>query len=124
MPWSAWIVAILFVAISIPYFGEYVALLVAFASVMLVYTLLGMMRPLGPVLEKPTDIVAGAMGVNSAYVWPGVLAAIILGAGLYCLVRALRSEQRSAFTHAAILLLGFLAVAATAGYRVGRLWPT
>ena len=119
MPWSIWVVAILLAAISFPFVGEGVAMVfLAFGA-----TILSGYSPKPGFAPFLTDSIVNATGINPTYVGPALIAALILVAGVCCLVRALWDRRWSGYAHAATLSLGFLAAFATAFLRLSNRWP-
>ena len=119
MPWSIWVVAILLAVISLPFVGEYVAMIFLAIGAMI---LSGYGAKVGYV-PFLTDWIVSATAINPTYAGPATVAALILLAGLCCLAKALWDRRWSGYAHAAMLSLGFLAAFATAFLRLSNRWP-
>lgn len=118
MPWSVWIVGIVFALTLIPYYGEYVAFLVVFVSVMIVGgTSVRLSQAQG------TLVIANALGINPNYVWPTFLMAVVLVVGIFFAARAFRSNGERGL-NTAVLLLGFVFIVSVSAFRIAKSWPT
>jgi hypothetical protein len=119
MPWSIWTVAILLAVISLPLVGEYVAMVfLAFGA-----TVLSAHSPKPGFAPFLTDRLVSTTGINPTFVGPALIAALILVAGLCCLIKALWDQRWTGHAHTATLSLGFLAAFATAFLRLSNRWP-
>jgi hypothetical protein len=105
MPWSGWIVVIALAATLSPY-GWFIILLLCAPLVELFRDV----RLAWPAIVS----VANAIGVNPIFIWP---ATAVFGAGLLFSMLALRKPGNPFYKHVAILLLGFLLLAAISIYR-------
>jgi hypothetical protein len=118
MPWSAWIVGIVFALTLVPYFGEYVTLLIVFVAALIFG---GASARLST--GQGTLAIANAIGINPNHFWLMFSMAIFLGVGIFFAVRAFRSNGERGL-NTAILLLGFVFIASVSLFRLTKAWPT
>ncbi len=118
MPWSVAVICIALLAVWIPFYGEYVALLIVFAASMLIGGLAIALRQ----FDGAFKAAGGILGINPVYVAPACVAIALAAIGITLLVRSrgVRSSQREIGT----LILGLLLVVTTAAYRITHGWPT